>query len=82
MVIKLLIFFVALILLGILLSRIGIRIEKIGFNNGECIMCGEKYRYFGMDSQGSRGYRCDHCGHIEWVSYYCVDNKFRGKHHV
>lgn len=76
MEIKLLIFFISLILLGILLSRIGIHIEKNSFNNGKCIICGRKLRLFDTTYMGDRGYICDHCGWNTWVSYRCVDKKF------
>lgn len=52
--------------------------EKKDFNNGICKKCGEKLRFFDYDSQGGRGYCCDKCGHVVWVSYN-VDKELRGK---
>lgn len=60
-------------LIGILLFIVGLlwpRLsEKKAYNNGVCTNCGEKLRHFDCDSQGGRGYRCDKCGRIVWVSY-------------
>lgn len=43
--------------------------EKKEYNNGICTKCGNKLRLFDKDSQGGRGYQCEKCGRIIWVSY-------------
>lgn len=48
-------------------------IEKKSWNNGVCPKCGGRYRLFGTDSQGGRGYSCEDCDHTIWISYN-VDN--------
>ena len=65
---------IILIVIYIVLCRIAFYIEKKEFNNGVCIRCGEKLEYFDMTSQGDRGYICNKCGHIVWVSHK-VDEK-------
>lgn len=56
---------------------IGICLEKKGFNNGICPLCGTKLRYFDSDSQGGRGYCCDNDDYHTWVSWNTVDKKYR-----
>ena len=48
--------------------------EAKSFNGGKCRECGNMLRLFDMDSQGGRGYICNECGYITWVSYN-VDKK-------
>lgn len=48
--------------------------EKRDWNNGYC-SCGNKWRYFDTDSQGTEGYRCDKCGSIIWLSWIHPRNK-------
>lgn len=69
----------AIILIPIttILTCIGICIEKREFNNGVCKECGEPLRWFDVDSQGSRGYKCRKCDYITWVGYNIVDRKYR-----
>lgn len=43
--------------------------ERKAYNNGICTKCGGKLRLFDCDSQGGRGYHCDGCDNIVWVSY-------------
>lgn len=50
------------------------RSEKKAYNNGICKECGTELHYFDNDSQGGRGYVCDNCQHIIWVSYPWIDN--------
>lgn len=50
------------------------RSEKKAYNNGICKECGTELHHFDNDSQGGRGYVCDNCQHIVWVSYPWVDN--------
>lgn len=73
---KLIILIICGVVVFITLMRVGIHLEKKGFNNGECIVCGTKLRHFDNDSQGGRGYVCDKCGYYTWVSYPSVDKKF------
>lgn len=48
--------------------------EEADYNNGICPSCHEPLRNFDCDSQGGRGYCCEHCGYVTWVSY-SVDRK-------
>ena len=74
---RLIILFVSCALLIFLITRIGVFLEKKSFNNGRCICCGNTLRLFDYDSQGGRGYTCDCCKYKTWVSYPCVDKRFR-----
>lgn len=56
---------------------VGIILETAEFNDGICPRCDKKLRHFGNTSQGNRGYICDKCGYAAWVSYNCVDKKYR-----
>lgn len=67
---------ICVILLGASVFRLGIYLEKKGFNNGKCICCGYPLRNFDTDSHGGRGYICDRCHYNTWVSYPSVDKKF------
>lgn len=58
-------------MLGIFL--IGYLTERKYYNKGICPKCGEKLKFFDMDSQGGRGYKCPKCKYITWVSYSLVD---------
>lgn len=71
---------IAIVIIGLLLSLgfIGIISEKQRFNNGRCRYCNHKLELFDYDSGGARGYLCPQCSnHCVWVSYNCVDDKFR-----
>lgn len=72
---------VAIITIVLIFSIVGYimgpRREAKEFNNGICMRCGEKLRYFDTDSQGGRGYTCDNCMYTTWVSYNYVDKSFR-----
>ena len=57
---------ILLFIVGLLWARLS---EKKAYNNGVCTKCGEKLRHFDCDSQGGRGYCCDKCGRVVWVSY-------------
>lgn len=65
------------VLWAIALPFIGIYTEKKDFNDGICPRCGNKLMYFAMDSQGGRGYCCDHCVYHTWVSWDTVDKEYR-----
>ena len=45
------------------------RSEAKAYNSGVCTVCNRELRCFDMDSQGGRGYKCDQCHHVVWVSY-------------
>lgn len=59
----------------VLLSIIAIAViytrtmEIKNYNNGKCPYCNHNFRFFDTDSQGGRGYICDECGYVCWVSY-------------
>lgn len=55
----------------------GIKVERKEFNNGICPKCGKRLKHFDTDSQGGRGYCCYDCHYFTWVSYDCVDKKFK-----
>lgn len=42
--------------------------EKSEWNGGKCKECGGIWYAFDTDSQGGRGYKCDH-GHYIWISW-------------
>jgi hypothetical protein len=44
------------------------RVERKIWNGGIC-ECGRRWRHFGTDSQGGRGYRCDDCNKRIWISW-------------
>lgn len=44
------------------------RHEKRLWNAGHCLEDGSPWRHFDTDSQGGRGYKCEH-GHCEWISW-------------
>jgi hypothetical protein len=58
-----------------------IRREEVDYNHGICPHCERKLRKFDEDSQGGRGYMCDCCGYVTWVSYYCVDRDYKEDDH-
>lgn len=58
-----------------------IRGEKLGYNHGICPRCEGRLRKFDEDSQGGRGYMCDRCGYVTWVSYYRVDRDYKEDNH-
>ena len=55
---------------------IGIKSETKAFNKGVCKKCGRKLKYFDVDTQGGRGYKCEACDYYTWVSYLCVDKDY------
>lgn len=59
-----------------ILMYIGSSLEAKDFNGGVCRHCGKKLRYFDTDSRGGRGYICDSCGYVTWVSYNRVDKNY------
>lgn len=48
--------------------------DKELYNDGVCSRCNGTWRHFNTDSQGGRGYICDRCGDVIWISYP-VDKK-------
>jgi len=58
--------FIILIVSLVLFARSN---EKKRFKNGICPECFTKLNLFGCDSGGARGYVCDNCHYIVWVSY-------------
>ena len=76
---KIILFIVCASLIFFVITRIAIRIEKISFNNGKCLICGTKLRHFDTDSHGGRGYICDRCHYNTRVSYHSVDKEFLTK---
>lgn len=56
------------------IALLGIHMEELNYNHGICPHCERKLKQFDVDSQGGRGYNCDHCGYVTWVSYDCVDH--------
>lgn len=59
-------------------SAIARYFEKKHFNRGICPLCNGKLHNFDTDSQGGRGYICEHCSYTTWVSYN-VDNNYIDK---
>ena len=45
--------------------------EKKAWNNGTCQETGQKWKSFGTDSQGGRGYKSGE--NVVWVSYPGID---------
>lgn len=43
--------------------------EKKHYNKGVCKRCGKPLRFFAKDNLGCRGYICDTCLDIAWVSF-------------
>lgn len=54
---------------------VGILLEKKDYNSGICPHCGKKLILFDTDSQGGRGYICEECNYVAWVSYPFVDSR-------
>ena len=65
------VFVLTLIILGIFYA---VHSEKKAWNGGFCPACRRKWRYFDTDSQGGRGYKCDTCLRVVWISWP-VDRK-------
>lgn len=57
-----------------------INMEKKDWNGGHC-PCGTRWRHYGNDSQGGRGYKCDACGDGIWISY-AVDKYPKASNHA
>lgn len=51
--------------------------EKRLFNKGTCRKCGGRLSWFDCDSQSGRGYACQECDNIVWVSYRIVDKNYK-----
>ena len=67
----------------VVLVLLSIRREARDYNHGICPRCERmrKLKKFDVDSQGGRGYVCDHCGYVTWVSYDCVDCDYKEDNH-
>ena len=59
------------------LTVMAIMIEKKEFNKGICPKCKNKLKLLGMGEQGEKGYVCDKCDYITWISYHCVDKNYK-----
>lgn len=70
-----LVIIVFIVLIAITVPIVGVHMERVAYNGGVCRHCKTKLRHFDNDSQGGRGYVCDKCGYVTWVSYNCVDRK-------
>lgn len=70
---------IAIIILVISGILIGMYLEYKDFNNGICPKCGKPLIWFDTDSQGGRGYCCNKCRYFVWVSYSCIDKKYKNK---
>lgn len=71
---------IALTIMGCILLYVGIYYLSLyldikNYNNGKCTRCGNNLKYFMDDSLGRRGYRCECCGTLVWVSFDDVDEK-------
>ena len=75
--IKLLIIVGAMLLSAGISALIGIWLERKEFNNGLCLRCQERLKFFDYDSHGGRGYECMSCGCKVWVSYNTVDRGYK-----
>lgn len=68
-----LIIFIVLLIIFVIVTALGIILEKRNYNKGICKYCGKPLRHFDTDSQGGRLYTCpDFCSLVA-VSYNCVD---------
>ena len=65
-----------ILILGFILTSVGIILEKKSFHHGTCPHCKTLLKCFDTDSQGGRGYVCKNCNYTTWVSYRCVDKNF------
>lgn len=66
----------SLILFVLIWGTLEYKKEKRDFNKGRCYCCGSKLRHFTNDIQGGRGYICDKCKTVTWVSYKSIDKEF------
>ena len=64
-------------ILTLIAVRFAIHCEKRDFNKGKCVHCGRPLVLFDIDSQDGRGYVCEQCSTVVWVSYDCVDKSYR-----
>ena len=65
------------LVIGFIAFSIGTFIEKKNFNGGKCDKCNTDLRLFDIGSYGGRGYICDKCNKIVWVSYKHIDADYR-----
>ena len=63
------IIFILFIIFSIICIISVYRRELKNYNNGICKHCGTQLKHFTNDSQGNRGYICDNCENIIFVSY-------------
>ena len=79
---KLLATFVISFLIFIIYNIIlGYREEKRWWNNGVCPKNNQPWVFFGMDSQGGRGYKTPDNKHVCWMSWN-HDNFKKGTHGI
>lgn len=55
--------------------------ERVGFNNGICPKCGKPLKSFDIYLQRGRGYYCNDCHYYTWVSYNCIDKKYKNQYY-
>lgn len=67
---------ISIILYIILCFIVDYKNEKNSFNNGYCSRCGNKLTRFSVNFKDCRGYICDKCKTITWVSYKSIDKEF------
>lgn len=48
--------------------------ELRDWNDGCCSRCGARWRYYGTDIRGGRGYTCP-CSRYIWISYPGIDKE-------
>jgi len=60
---------IIIIMIFIIVLISGRKSDKNKWNNGECSRCKNKWEHFDTDSQGGRGYICNKCKDIIWISY-------------
>lgn len=71
--------YVLIVLIIIVLVGIPVCIltDKKEYNNGVCPKCGTEYRHFATDSHGGRGYCCDGCNYVIWISWPVDRKRFK-----
>ena len=75
MKILLIVFLIVFLILWLGGMALGIFLERKDWNKGRCPECGKEWRHFDNDSQGGRGYICDDCIKVIWISYPLIDRK-------
>jgi hypothetical protein len=68
----------AVIVAGLIASGVyGYKGDKRRWNGGFCSICRTPWKWFDNDSQGGRGYHCEH-GHYTWISWLRVKTQQAG----